>query len=892
MDLFTFHAPTRCWICKPCKRGVQPRFIQGHLNRHHRRHPTALTGELRVAEAQKAWAMNPLDTTFEPFIPPPPESRPIPGIQVFDGYACPEEGCERFATRETRAMDAHQRRDHGYKSVRRGAPARNRAVKSALHLYQPVKCQRMFAGSHGSSFFVVTPIAQTIREQQATQLSEADFVHLQTMEAIHRSDGLAADEDEIAPTSKDDTESSPWLELTRWPEYVRGHSFSQVAALAALPDPTTEPVLAVFELSIGRLIDAAYHSITTHRINEFDQVRINSFLQHQSVWNQPIQIRLRPATYRRYRQVWVRLISFIYRTTRAGQPFVLRHQLTSTQLVALDRMEEYSQVTSFQRQDLDNNSNNNNSKEEEEEEDQQHVHSKKRQPQPGNKMQDQLDHACLELSIALLDHELKGDIFESAIVGFMAALGVDAENQAYRDPSSYTGHLSALVKIAQMLVVQRAVQMADDGKIEYPSDALDDMRQRFLVYGVRAPFGWITRLRTYGKRIQSTTTSLGYLNWSDDNERLQYRDLQLSMTGLRRFVRTQVELAQWDLEQLFLLGEDDQREGVIPVLPLDKLTDDPVNNKRGWNFLKDKRNRAVLPTSGEQWLLHRVLTEASLRTEYTFIDEHDSQVIWRQSAVDEYHQLVARFLERLLLLVHVTAGQPARGTEIIALRHSNTPEGRHRSIFIEHGLVSTVTSYHKSQSITNSTKIIHRYLPRVVSELMVYYLWLIQPFTETISMLASGSSRRVRSPFLWASKEGHWDAKRLGVVLKQEAQLHLNTQLNVLSFRHAAIGISRMHLACGGFKRDYAADDQVVDQQAAHGSWVAGTVYARGLQEAPGVIESRRTRFRAISREWHCFLGFEPPPRPRKRGLAEDATQPPQKRREYVTIEISDDEAV
>ena len=78
----------------------------------------------------------------------------------------------------------------------------------------------MFAGSHGSSFFVVTPIAQTIREQQATQLSEADFIHLQTMEAIHQSDGLAADEDEIAPARKDDTESSPWLELTQWPEYV------------------------------------------------------------------------------------------------------------------------------------------------------------------------------------------------------------------------------------------------------------------------------------------------------------------------------------------------------------------------------------------------------------------------------------------------------------------------------------------------------------------------------------------------------------------------------------------------------------------------------------------------------------------------------------------------
>ena len=63
--------------------------------------------------------------------------------------------------------------------------------------------------------------------------------------------------------------------------------------------------------------------------------------------------------------------------------------------------------------------------------------------------------------------------------------------------------------MAQMMVVQWAMQQADDGHVEHPADGLDDMRERFLMHGVRAPFGWITRLRMYGKKIQSTTTSLG-----------------------------------------------------------------------------------------------------------------------------------------------------------------------------------------------------------------------------------------------------------------------------------------------------------------------------------------------------------------------------------------------
>lgn len=48
----------------------------------------------------------------------------------------------------------------------------------------------------------------------------------------------------------------------------------------------------------------------------------------------------------------------------------------------------------------------------------------------------------------------------------------------------------------------------------------------------------------------------------------------------------------------------------------------------------------------------------------------------------------------------------------------------------------------------------------------------------------------------------------------------------------------------------------MLDEQAAHGSWISGTIYAREMQEAPGHVEGRRREFRAVSREWHSFLGF------------------------------------
>jgi hypothetical protein len=176
---------------------------------------------------------------------------------------------------------------------------------------------------------------------------------------------------------------------------------------------------------------------------------------------------------------------------------------------------------------------------------------------------------------------------------------------------------------------------------------------------------------------------------------------------------------------------------------------------------------------------------------------------------------------------------------------------------MENGLIGTVTSYHKGYNVTGSTKIIHRYLPAEVSELLVYYLWLILPFWQQLDVLVHKRTTPA-SAFLWPKKDdvGSWKPQRLTQLLQQQTVIHLKTRLGIMMYRHMAIAISRQHLRCGGFKRDYGIDKKLLDQQATHGSWMAGTVYARGLEEAPGHVNARKLEYRMVSREWHEFLGF------------------------------------
>jgi len=195
--------------------------------------------------------------------------------------------------------------------------------------------------------------------------------------------------------------------------------------------------------------------------------------------------------------------------------------------------------------------------------------------------------------------------------------------------------------------------------------------------------------------------------------------------------------------------------------------------------------------------------------------------------------------------------------------------------------VAIVTSYHKGYTCTGTTKIIHRYLPREVSELVIYYLWLVLPFVQKLTLLTAQGSLCVLSvrdqqaqtkpsalsSSLWPEGRGAWPSSCLTKIMKRETSKICRTPLTLSTYRHIAIGISRRHLTQEGFKRDYDVEEQASDVQTTHTSWTADRLYARGLEEAPGHVEARRAGFRMVSRGWHKFLGFSDPTLTKKRVL-------------------------
>jgi hypothetical protein len=118
--------------------------------------------------------------------------------------------------------------------------------------------------------------------------------------------------------------------------------------------------------------------------------------------------------------------------------------------------------------------------------------------------------------------------------------------------------------------------------------------------------------------------------------------------------------------------------------------------------------------------------------------------------VQQYLQQVDRFLELLIGCVHVEYRQPGQGPEIMTMQHCNGLL-QDCNIFIVDGAVMTVVRYHKSQSQWDKPKVVLRFLPLKLGQIMALYLSYLQLFREYLVVQVLGGGL---SDYVWSSEQG------------------------------------------------------------------------------------------------------------------------------------------
>lgn len=607
MDLLYFDPNWSVLLCTHCQYALVPGAVAAHLNSDPHKDAVTPAQAKACAETWNAVALQPPKLVQQQEIPCLTQQIPHLALHC-DGIACrlcPVQ--QPYICRSQKGMQRHLRSQHNWQSPqgkgRYSVAARLAKTAYSKLVISPVCCQTFYQQSQFIRFFQVAPLrlsagtaaaAAAGREQyagtaeagQSTSLptslreqvvQQLDY-KLQALQALLESaqaDGL---------DTRHATQADAWLDKTMWEKYLRGHELRAAAQLAELPlqqspSPSLSPSrsgigsggradghLSLLLASFDRLIEQTRAFIIQDEVNAFDLHRVNNFVPRCSsievimsklerrVTMRPLLSNLQEGTYKKYKLVWKRLICFVYRLVHQRQQPALHHALTNAQSAALERLVVAAQAV------VDSSS------------------SIGLRQRPGllEQLQAELDLACLRFCITLLDHCLMGPIYDSVVVGFLAVQGINVQKNCFYNATCYTTHLSALVKMAQLLVLRQAIAAKEAGECEHPAQALEEMQERFMVYNTRSPMNWIQKLRTYGKKIRDATTDLGFIVWSDDGERLSYLGLELGMAQLRRFMRKQLDLAQAQLEEILLLHPNEGREGVVPALCLADLKDNPM----------------------------------------------------------------------------------------------------------------------------------------------------------------------------------------------------------------------------------------------------------------------------------------------------------------------------
>jgi superfamily II DNA helicase RecQ len=453
---------------------------------------------------------------------------------------------------------------------------------------------------------------------------------------------------------------------------------------------------------------------------------------------------------------------------------------------------------------------------------------------------DAIDARVLDLSALFIKHS-DYDGKRSILLHFAAVMGIDATKNTYKLPNQYGSIVAGLIYCVRLLLFEHTLPAASRKELTDPLWELQRVRKKWLVDGEPSPFHTMNNLLAYCRGVGYDEGAVPRVQWSADNQTMYYHGKPLAIEKLRDFVTGLIDSAE-DLLCKELLFQADNFK--VQGIDLNSMTDDMNESQEGYSFLSEKSNGLQ---GGQARMMARLKASSAWKN---MAKVETGGIRFKPKAVAEYKRKVEQLMEQLLILIHITGGQPARGTEITILRYLNAQQNM-RNVYIQDGRVIVVTRYHKAQVSTGQLRVIPRFLPTRVGQLLVAYLADILPFVQLLDSSTAGS--KIPRGFLWADDKGVWDTARMTKALTRESATRMRHRITVQDYRHIAIAIDRVHVR--GLTGDMEPqEDDPHDAMANHGSVIAGQAYGIDRAMLRGLNTRSIAAFRGVADRWHQFL--------------------------------------
>ncbi|KAM0713371.1 hypothetical protein Q7P35_000824 [Cladosporium inversicolor] len=497
----------------------------------------------------------------------------------------------------------------------------------------------------------------------------------------------------------------------------------------------------------------------------------------------------------------------------------------------------------------------------------------KKQGNKGKELREAIEGACLRFWLAMFDHELQDDEYESGVISGLAVSGMSQNGgREWRSALLYTPDLLGMDDIAEKMLQGLKREEAE----EATSSVLHNVKasvhdfMTLTAYGGRATLlNHIMQQRTYSRRIRESTKASTRVAWAGDTiliDKVAFsiEDIRAVSFRLRETARKRL------LADLLFVSENGGEGEELPPLQLERIVDD-----------------IGCTDEGEARLRERFMRKARA------VEEGKGRARWNERTVEGYFRA------------------PARGTELITVMHRSPQQGRaERGVFVDDRMVVFATSYHKNYQHSKTKKPIQRYLLEEVGELLVYYLWLVEPF---VRLLQTATRDRVEwSDYIWEPKDeegwgegggsseeeesdeeaegeesggdregggeggcvsaaggrskqaiggkgeahasnvdGFWGTDRVRNTLKRETGKRISASIGTSTWRQAYAALQRRYTrdirvfksVTRWYDEQEKRQDKDMEDGLLHEEW-------------RGTTTSEREGFRRVSRDWHQLIGW------------------------------------
>lgn len=436
-------------------------------------------------------------------------------------------------------------------------------------------------------------------------------------------------------------------------------------------------------------------------------------------------------------------------------------------------------------------------------------------------------------------------LYDSPLMHYLAVRGIDEKAEGFRGPMQYTNILAGVLWMVRLLALELAIPsrpwpelgISGKGGLGSVRESVKAFRLAHLVEGSFSPASSILTQLAKGQKDNAVHHSPANIHWSQDKQTIYFvgRPVQLPKIG---------PMCNALLEELREILLTLAFEEELPTIKLGQVVDSTAwtqqFRKANFDFTKHAANRQL--NVDYLFNLRRAHAATADLQMLAKVTRGSGEVSWIDSRKHWYLAVEKRFLRKLMVAMHITAGQPARGPELGSIKVFNSPCSA-RNIIILNGRTCILTMYDKSRKRRGNTDYILRVLPDDLSQLLAQYIVYIRPFARVLD--------RRESEYLFADIQGPWAGEQLSRELASETTKHLGVRLTVSAWRHVAIGIAVQWLghASKTWEKDGEGDDQdelelespggldeeefpagVVDhimvRQASHGQRVAQNTYA------------------------------------------------------------------